>query len=210
MELKKRTVELIVAEGCNLKCAYCFEHFKRPVRMEFPTAKEAVDRYLTSEDGVEEVTFEFMGGEPMISYPLIRRVVEYVESRDWPKAYHFSMSTNGTLFSEKNKSWFIQRKDTFTPMLSLDGTKYVHDLNRSGSYDRVMENIDFFREHWPFQTMKMTVNDRSLPHLADGVLSILALGAAPGTQSGARGCLGHRRNDATAREDPGVRIGATG
>ena len=174
--MTKRTLELIVAEGCNLKCAYCFEHFKTPTRMDFETAKAAIDHYMTDDDGYDEVLIDFMGGEPMIAFPLIKKVVAYVESKTWPKRYHFSMSTNGTLFKDAYKPWFVAHREVFTPMVSLDGTKLIHDLNRSNSYDRIIKNIDFLRENWPFQSLKMTVNHLALPYLADGIFSILALG----------------------------------
>ncbi|OGR25778.1 MAG: hypothetical protein A2139_09405 [Desulfobacca sp. RBG_16_60_12] len=166
----------MVAEGCNLRCDYCFEHHKRPRFMSWATAKEAVDYYLTADDGYTEVLIDFMGGEPMLAFPLIRQVVEYVAEHPWPKKLHFSMSTNGTLFDKENKDWFIAHKRLITPMLSLDGTRVAHDLNRSNSYDRVSEHFEFFLNHWAFQPIKMTVNHRSLPFLADGVLSMLTLG----------------------------------
>lgn len=174
--MSMRNVQLIVAEGCNLRCSYCFEHFKRQRKLNFKTAKEAVDHYLTADDGYDEIMIDFMGGEPMIAFDLIKQVVEYVENQKWPKRYHFSMSTNGTLFNKKNMSWFIEHKHIFTPMLSFDGTKFIHDKNRSNSYDQIMENIDFFRNHWPQQSLHMTVDSYALPYLADGVFSILALG----------------------------------
>lgn len=172
----RRTVQLMVAEGCNLSCDYCFEHHKRPRFMSWQTAKEVVDHYLAADDGYTEVMLDLMGGEPMLAFPLIRQVVEYVSGRCWPKKFHFSMSTNGTLFDEDNKAWFISHKRMITPMLSLDGTRAAHDLNRSGSYDQVSRNFDFFLDHWAFQPIKMTVNHRSLPYLADGIFSALALG----------------------------------
>lgn len=175
-EKKRRTVQLLVAEGCNLRCDYCFEHHKNPAFQTFQVAVEAITPYLNGDPAYEEVMIDFMGGEPMLAFPLIQRVVEYVENRRWKKPYGFSMSTNGTLFTEENKSWFIRRKRYFTPMLSFDGTKTAHDMNRSGSFDRVEKNIPFLIEHWPFQKFKMTVNDRSLPYLADGVFSVLARG----------------------------------
>lgn len=172
----RQTVELIVAEGCNLACDYCFEHHKTKRCMSFDTASAIVEEYLTSDDEFEEVMIDFMGGEPMIAFDLIRQIVEYVTSREWPKPYGFSMSTNGTLFDEDKKRWFIKHRSIFTPMLSFDGTRIAQDMNRSRSYKRVMENIEFFRKNWPAQSIKMTVNDRSLPYLADGILSIIAMG----------------------------------
>lgn len=144
--------------------------------MDFQVAIQSITPYLNGDPSYEEVMIDFMGGEPLLAFPLIRRVVEHVESRHWQKPYGFSMSTNGTLFNEENKAWFVQRKRYFTPMLSFDGTKIAHDMNRSRSFDRVEKNICFLRKHWPFQKFKMTVNDRSLPYLADGVFSVLARG----------------------------------
>lgn len=175
-EPRRRTLQLLVTEGCNLRCAYCFERDKRAASMSFETAMAAVEEYLVPSPDFDEVMIDFMGGEPMLAFPLIRRVVEEVVSRRWTTRYGFSMSTNGTLFNEENKAWLAEHRQVITPMLSFDGTKKAHDLNRSGSYDTVVAHIDFLREHWPFQHFKMTVNDKSLPYLADGVFSIIARG----------------------------------
>lgn len=143
--------------------------------MAFKTAKQIIKHYFICDADFDELMIDLMGGEPMLAFPLIQRLVEYVTNRQWNKRYHFSMSTNGTLFDEENKAWFIKYRKVLTPMLSFDGTKVAHDLNRSQSYGKVLPNIHFFRKYWPFQHVKMTVNDKSLPYLTDGILSILAL-----------------------------------
>lgn len=166
----------MVAEGCNLKCDYCFEGYKQPAFMDSNTATDAIGYYLAQDAGYDEVMIDFMGGEPMLAFPLIKRIVEHVTSRKQSKNYGFCMSTNGTLFNEENRAWFKKYKKIITPMLSFDGTKIAHDMNRSKSFDQVEANIAFLKESWPLQGFKMTVNNRSLPHLADGVFSVLARG----------------------------------
>ena len=38
-----KEVMLILTEGCNLSCSYCFEHYKSDKRMKFETAKKIID-----------------------------------------------------------------------------------------------------------------------------------------------------------------------
>ncbi|MFA5162379.1 MAG: radical SAM protein [Elusimicrobiales bacterium] len=181
---KRLTLQLIVTEGCNLSCAYCFEHSKNSTFMDFDTAMNAVRYYLSGnaeldgEPAYDEVMIDFMGGEPMLAFPMIQRIVAAVicPHNNWGKNYGFSMSTNGTLFTEENKAWFLKHKQLITPMLSFDGTKTAHDMNRSQSYDVVVANVDFLNKHWPKQKFKMTVDNRSLPYIADGLFEILKRG----------------------------------
>jgi len=174
--MSQLTLQLIVAEGCNLDCSYCYERHKRQRTMPFEVAKSALDHYFNFDETHHEIMIDFMGGEPTLAFPLIKRIVDYVCKMKNPKPFHFCMSTNGTLFNDDSKSWMAKRRRFFTPMLSFDGTKCAQNTNRCNTYDYVSQHLDFFRANWPTQSLQMTVNSMSLPHLADGVLSIFALG----------------------------------
>ncbi len=63
--------------------------------------------------------------------------------------YHIFIPTNGTLFTPAIKDWLIKRKQRITVGLSLDGTKRMHDTNRSKSFDSI--DLQFFLLHYPQQ-----------------------------------------------------------
>lgn len=166
----------LVTEDCNLRCIYCFEPNKRPKKMGFDVARTAIDKYLDREEGPPKVSIDFCGGEPLLEFDLIKSVFEYCHSRPRKKSFRMSLGTNGTVLTEKMKEWFL-RHPCFQLSLSLDGTKEVHDHNRSNSYDRVVKHIDFFRRY--DQTVKMTISPFTIPRLAESVVHVHALGLKP-------------------------------
>jgi uncharacterized protein len=168
---------LLVTEDCNLRCRYCFEENKRPTKMTFEVAKTIIDKYLMREEGPEGVSIDFCGGEPLLEFELIKKVFEYtISSGPWKKKFRFSLGTNGTIMTEAMKKWFI-KYPCFKMSISLDGTKEVHDYNRSGSYDALIKNIDFFKQY--DQTVKMTISSFTIPLLADSIIHIHDLGMKP-------------------------------
>lgn len=168
---------LLVTEDCNLRCRYCFEENKRPTRMSFEVAKVIIDKYLMRDEGPAAVSIDFCGGEPLLAFELIKKIFEYtITSGPWNNKFRFSLGTNGTIMTEEMKKWFI-KYPCFQMSISLDGTKEVHDYNRSGSYDTLIKNIAFFRQY--NQTVKMTISSFTIPRLADCVIHIHELGMKP-------------------------------
>ena len=170
-------ISLIVTEQCNLNCVYCFEHSKSARKMTFQVAKDALDALLRLDHAYGWVNIEFTGGEPLLNFGLIQLVFLYVKSayKEHTKKITFSIGTNGTVLNAGMLAWF-KRFPCISIGLSLDGTKQVHDHNRSGSYDSVMKNVDFFRKY--DVPVKMTISPYTIEHLAESVTHIHELGFA--------------------------------
>jgi hypothetical protein len=68
--------------------------------MSFETAKNVINWIFTHvPDYADGVEINFIGGEPLLEYPLIKEIFSYV-SRKQPKIpYIFFATTNGTLLS---------------------------------------------------------------------------------------------------------------
>jgi radical SAM protein with 4Fe4S-binding SPASM domain len=135
--------------------------------MPIDTAKQAVSTAFSKLLPDEELEIDFHGGEPFFAFDLIRNLCEWIWSQDWPAPYICYATTNGTLVKGPIKEWLKQNSDRFVVGLSLDGNREMHNLNRSGSYDQI--DRDFFHTLWPLQPVKMTVSDKTLPFLAEGV-----------------------------------------
>ncbi len=177
---KIKVFMLITNENCNLNCTYCYEHHKTNSYMNFATAKSIIDKELLTAKTDEIFEIEFFGGEPFLNFPLIKQVVEYVKTEYSHLKIYFNASTNGTLVHGEIKEWLIKNKDCFSPGLSLDGTKEMHDLNRpfkkdgKGSYDSI--DIDFFKSQYNEPHAKMTISPATLPKMAEGIKHIHNLG----------------------------------
>lgn len=173
-EKKRRTIQIAITERCNLNCVYCYEHRKDLRILSVEAAKKFLLREARNVDDFDEFEINFHGGEPMLAFPQIREIAEWVWGQKWPKPYICFATTNGTLVHGEIKEWFRANAKRFVLGLSLDGTKEMHDTNRSKSYDKI--DFAFFRESWPFQGVKATVSPQSIHSFADGIKHILELG----------------------------------
>jgi uncharacterized protein len=145
-----RALSLAVAERCNLGCTYCYAEGGSfggtPREMPWEVAEASVRRLFADAEPGERVNLAFLGGEPLINRPLIRRATELAAriagERGIPIG--FSITTNGTLLTREDAEFF--ERYGFAVTISLDGVGAVHDRLRPtkggrGSYDRVIANV---------------------------------------------------------------------
>ena len=167
---------LCVTHNCNLNCVYCYQKHDTNNRMSFDIAKKSIDWIFSNvPEDMDGVEVSFIGGEPLLEYDLIRKIYDYTNEKYGNEySYIFYATTNGVLLDEKMKSWFYDHKDTFVLGLSLDGLPDTHNHNRSNSFDKI--DNEFFQKTWPFQGIKMTISDYTLPHLADDLIYLHELG----------------------------------
>src|SRR5208337_4292962 len=173
-DLKTRTCSLIITHQCNLNCRYCYESFKSKKSMPLELAKEIVKREFVSADDYERVVIDFMGGEPLTQFQLMREIAEWIWSNPWPKPFVLFTTTNGTLLTSESKAWFRQNASRFSVGLSLDGTPDMQQVNRGCSFREI--DLDFFRTNCPEQGVKMTVPCETLPSLAEGIIYLQTRG----------------------------------
>lgn len=92
---------------------------------------------------MEKPFIGFYGGEPLLAFSLIRKIVEYAETVFLGKEIKFFITTNATLLTEEISKFLLDHN--FRVTFSIDGPKKVHDQNRifpdgRGTFDKVMEN----------------------------------------------------------------------
>lgn len=168
-ETKTRIVTITLTQSCNLSCRYCYEYHKSSKVMDFSTAKKIIDKeFNDNTDDIIEV--DLFGGEPFLEFDLIKKITNYICDTYVNKRFQLFATTNGTLVHGEIKEWLQAHKCCFVCGLSLDGTREMHNINRSNSYDDI--DIDFFREMYPDQDIKMTISQETLPNLAEGVIYI--------------------------------------
>lgn len=164
---------LLVTNSCNLNCLYCYETNKSSKKMSFETAKKAIQKAFEI-PGFDYVSVQFMGGEPLLEFSLIREISEWMWSNSFSKPYELFASTNGTLLNDEMKSWFYEHRDKISLGISFDGTIAVQNFNRTNSAKNV--DLDFFLRTWPQLYVKMTVSTYSIEHLAESVLFLESKG----------------------------------
>ncbi len=165
--MENRDITLCLTEACNLNCSYCYENHKSKKTMTFETAKKIIDFEMNYKDNFTGVTFELFGGEPFLCFDLIKQIVEYLETQ-YKKGFYCFLTTNGTLVHNQVQEWLLKHTKTVCCGLSLDGPKELHNLNRNDSFEKI--DLDFFAKNYPFQPIKMTISQETLPFLSKCVL----------------------------------------
>ncbi len=148
---KRRTVVkalcLHIAHDCNLACRYCFagegEYHGRRALMSFEVGKKALDFLVANSGNRINLEVDFFGGEPLMNWDVVKRLVEYGRSLEEPynKKFRFTLTTNGVLLNEEILEF--ANREMSNIVLSIDGRKEIHDRMRpfrggQGSYDLIV------------------------------------------------------------------------
>ncbi len=155
-----------IAHSCNLSCSYCFANktnylYTENPLMDYNTAKNAVDFLVANRGNNKQLNITFFGGEPFLNFDLILKVLDYTKSieSELDVKFSFNLTTNGTLL---NKERYELIKDRINIMISLDGTKEIHDTNRKTkdgrpTWDTIMKNLNELKEHIPKFSVRVTI-----------------------------------------------------
>ena len=173
-----RVLYLTLTAGCNLSCAYCYQSDKKPRRMEWDTAKGAVDLLFASSQ--EEIELVFFGGEPLLEFPLIRQVVAYGQEHcPKDKRLRFGLITNGTLLREEALDFVARHR--FGTLLSFDGVPAAQDIRGRGTFKVLDGLLDRMRRHHPaflrhHLEVGSTLTPRSIPFIVPSFRYFLGKG----------------------------------
>ncbi len=170
---RRRTCMLMVTHACNLNCTYCYESHKKNAYMDVILAKEIILReaqFVKDSKDFDEMEIDFMGGEPFMNFPLIKEIVEWLETGVIDIPYVCFATTNGTLITDEIKNWLREHRQTINLGVSYDGNSEMQSTNRGT--DKYNLDLDFFHELWPKQALRVTISKETLPNLAEGVLDV--------------------------------------
>ncbi len=170
---KRRVCMLMITHACNLKCSYCYETHKQNAYMTIDLAKNIILKeaeMIEHSDKFDEIQIDFMGGEPLMNFTLIKEIVEWLEKGAINVPWVCFASTNATLINDDIKDWLKKHKKYMILGISYDGTSKMQSQNRGT--DNYEIDLDFFHNLWPEQTFQMTISKETLPFLAEGVLSV--------------------------------------
>lgn len=150
---------LQVTQNCNLRCKYCVysgsysNRVHTNKRMNFEIAKKAVDYYYAHSKNTEIASISFYGGEPLLEFEMIKKVVAYCEKKFAGKQLNINMTTNATLLTVEIMEFLQSHKVNLT--ISLDGPEEVHNEGRvfadskTGTFAKIMENLKVFEQLYP-------------------------------------------------------------
>ncbi len=172
-DAKRRSCMLMVTHTCNLNCSYCYETHKDNQMMTLAMAQEIIKKefeQFKNNSIYEDILIDFMGGEPLMNFPLIRDIVEWLE-KDYPNfPWLCYATTNATLIYEARKKWFRNHKDSIVLGGSYDGTAAIQITNRGEEASKA--DLEFLHSCWPYQGFRMTISKETLPQLASAIIEM--------------------------------------
>ena len=161
-----RQLILMITEQCNFRCNYCiysdmysYSRYHSFNSMSWSIAKKSIDYYMAFNK--ESLTYNptllpcigFYGGEALINWNLIVKVVNYVES-NYRKTFNnlmYSITTNGSLMDREKIIFMLEHN--FFINISIDGYKENHNRNRKyvsgkATFEDIMKNISILEEEF--------------------------------------------------------------
>ncbi len=163
-----RYMMLEITERCNLRCSYCcysghyrFKRIHGTISMPLITAMEAVKFFHSHSSDSPVVRIGFFGGEPLLEFETITKIVEYAETlfRSTDKTRSYEMISNGTLLTENVLDWFasLQSRNSRIStriIITLNGPGNIHDRHRvtengRGTHQVILNNLTLFAGKYP-------------------------------------------------------------
>lgn len=137
---------LHISHDCNLRCQYCFADTgpfggKRE-NMSFEVGKDAIDLLLNNSGQRQQLEVDFFGGEPLLNWEVVKRLVEYGEEAapGLNKNIHFTLTTNGMALNEDICRYLNEKN--IAVVLSLDGRPEINDAMRGkGTYQQIVPHF---------------------------------------------------------------------
>lgn len=143
---------LNLTNKCNMHCSYCYEpddakYGALAQSMDWETASASVDFLFERAGANRQVNLIFFGGEVLLNFRLLQRVVAYASecAEKVGKTVDFSITTNGSLLTDGVIDFLQQYRFGIT--VSIDGPKDIQDKRRrlgksNGSYDVVAARVE--------------------------------------------------------------------
>jgi len=134
------TYVLHITKKCNMNCSYCYEQDKES-EYTWEEIKDTIDNIFSKT--TEKAHIEFLGGEPMLRWDLVKKSFEYINTNYNKLLKYATITTNGTVLNDEIIEFLKNNELQYA--ISLDGTKYSNQLrfmkDYSCGYDVVVPNI---------------------------------------------------------------------
>lgn len=153
-----------ITDACNLRCEYCaygklYSNFdeRKHNMLSIEAARRFIDYLVDFWEGEynrsfgQNVYVSFYGGEPLLNFPFIQEIIEYIERKQCrTRTFSFNMTTNALLL-ERYVEYLVEKDVKL--LISLDGdeegTLYRVDWQGRNAYRRVEENVRYVQAHYP-------------------------------------------------------------
>lgn len=130
---------------CNFSCSYCYSaHGRSGKVISRDTLKASLDHFIdnTRISNDNKLAISILGGgEPMLSWNLVKFIIEYSNERSQMMGFRgidINLVTNGSIFNQEMID--VLKKNKVPVSFSFEILESVQNLQR-GHYEKVVENI---------------------------------------------------------------------
>jgi len=179
-------LELIMSEACNFRCTYCIhfnnletsDHVNNPEKfMRCDTAKKAVNLYLEilRRHGKSVAEINFGGGEPLLAWPVIKQVLEYLRAFCGLEfEFRFSINTNASLITPEIALTLKEYRVEIASSLDglCEGNNHVR-LTKSGggTFSQIIRGFEVLAEmEYPLGAIAVTVTEKNFHELDEVII----------------------------------------
>lgn len=132
MDCFPSSLAVYLSNRCNLACPYCYVAVNQgaAVSLNFDGLKRGLD-YFLSRAPASGRKVSFLGGEPLLNFPLMERAVDYIRASagNRPAVHLF---TNGTLLNRRRLDFFLDRGVDVVLSLHGGGGTGLKNPSRAG------------------------------------------------------------------------------
>ncbi|MBN2705874.1 MAG: radical SAM protein [Deltaproteobacteria bacterium] len=163
------SLTLVLSDKCNFSCPYCLQQ-KGKSTLKIKDIRDFLDLLRSRLD--REVWLGFYGGEPLLSWPLVRKTVAYAE-KNFRDKFRFTLTTNGSLVKKEHILFF--KKHHFDLVLSYDGLAQKNrDARSLPAVEAALKNLQAYYPDG--YTVNSVFTPRTVPLLAASVKKLLSQG----------------------------------
>ncbi len=173
-------ISIWTTSNCNLNCSYCYEN-NEIKKQKGHLTDEVIDDLLKWIDDKEVELILFHGGEPLLNFSAIKRIVRYATTKF--RGIRFGFTTNGTIWDEEITEFLQEYKNYFEGWLSLsiDGDHKTYDLNRmdylgNSVYQKVRITAKKMMEIFPSLRARVTVTPKTVDKLYLNIQHLINIG----------------------------------
>lgn len=154
-----------LTQKCNMQCVYCFygdlykhsEHTNRNKELDIEYAYIMIDAIYSQMKSVKNISTKkkivlgFYGGEPLLKFDLIKKIVNYSELHSNSDFYFsYSLTTNGILLG-KYIDYMVEHN--FSLLISLDGnfenSEYRVTSKGKNLFQNIFETLKYIKSKYP-------------------------------------------------------------
>ena len=125
------TISIVATASCNLRCSYCRATGEVSLSPPSRSVRALLDGVAFSK--AEERLIGITGGEPLLVFPLVRRIVERARSaRRASRSLRIKLLTNGLLLDDQKVRFLHGHR--VSVQLSCDGGRRAQELRCRGTH----------------------------------------------------------------------------